>query len=93
MKNITNSLNIIYLCTAEKGPSGGAKTIYNHSELINRLNIPKITSEISHIKKRKISKWNSSIKKLFKIHPRNYFGWSAKDIRLVKTFQNGLKII
>ena len=54
MKNITNSLNIIYLCTAEKGPSGGAKTIYNHSELINRLNIPKVTSEISHIKKRKI---------------------------------------
>ena len=54
MKNITNSLNIIYLCTAEKGPTGGAKTIYNHSELINRLNIPKITSEISHIKKEKL---------------------------------------
>ena len=27
-----NSLNIIYICTAEKGPSGGAKIIYNHSD-------------------------------------------------------------
>ena len=68
MKNITNSLNIIYLCTAEKGPTGAAKTIYNHSELINKLNIPKIISEISHIKKRKISKWNTSVKKIVKIN-------------------------
>ena len=68
MKNITNSSNIIYLCTDEKGPTGGAKTIYNHSELINRLNIPKITPEISHIKKRKISKWNTSVKKIVKIN-------------------------
>ena len=68
MKNIINSLNIIYLCTAEKGPTGGAKTIYNHSELINRLNIPKITPEISLIKKRKISKWNTSVKKIVKIN-------------------------
>ena len=53
MKKITNSLNIIYLCTAEKGPSGGAKTVYNHSELINKLNIPKVSSEVLHIKKKK----------------------------------------
>ena len=28
MKNISNPLNLIYVCTAEKGPSGGAKIIY-----------------------------------------------------------------
>ena len=71
MESTNNSLNVIYLCTAEKGPSGGAKTIYNHSNLINKLNITNVTSEILHVKKRKISKWNSSIKKIFKIRTSN----------------------
>ena len=88
MKNITNSLNIIYLCTAEKGPTGGAKTIYNHSELINRLNIPKITSEISHIKKRKISKWNTSVRKILKITNRDFYGWKTSDITISKNFKS-----
>ena len=88
MESTNNSLNVIYLCTAEKGPSGGAKTIYNHSNLINKLNITNVTSEILHVKKRKISKWNSSIKKIFKIHPRNYFGWSVKDITVNKNFKS-----
>ena len=66
MKNISNPLNLIYFCTAEKGPSGGAKIVYNHSDHINKLNIANLTSEILHIKKKKISKWNTSLKKLFK---------------------------
>ena len=49
-----NSLNIIYICTSDKGPSGGAKTIYNHSDLINKLNIANLTSEILHIKKKNL---------------------------------------
>ena len=53
MKHFSNSLNIIYLCTAEKGPSGGAKVIYNHSDLINELKIKNINSEVLHIKKKK----------------------------------------
>ncbi len=56
MKNISNPLNLIYFCTAEKGPSGGAKIVYNHSDQINKLNITNLTSEIIHIKKKKISK-------------------------------------
>ena len=51
MKNISNPLNLIYFCTAEKGPSGGAKIVYNHSDHINKLNITNLTSEIIHIKK------------------------------------------
>ena len=39
MIKIKQPLNIIYLCTAEKGPSGGAKIIYDHSQQINKLNI------------------------------------------------------
>ena len=53
MKNIGNPLNLIYFCTAEKGPSGGAKIVYNHSEHINKLNITNVTSEIIHIKKKR----------------------------------------
>ena len=97
MESTNNSLNVIYLCTAEKGPSGGAKTIYNHSNLINKLNISNITSEVLHIKKRKISKWNTSVKKIFKINPSDYFGWNIKDITVNKNFKsnwfkNGIKL-
>ena len=43
--------NIIYLCNTEKGPSGGAKIIYHHSEIINKLK--DYTSQLIHIKKKK----------------------------------------
>ena len=88
MKDINNSLNIIYLNTTEKGPSGGGKTIYNHSNLINRLNIDNVTSEILHIKKKKITKWNTSIKKILKIRNNNFFGWSINDIAVSKNFKS-----
>tara|TARA_B100000029_G_scaffold170736_1_gene166987 strand:- start:708 stop:1760 length:1053 start_codon:yes stop_codon:yes gene_type:complete len=83
-----NSLNIIYICTSDKGPSGGAKTIYNHSDLINKINIENLTSEILHIKKKKISKWNSSIKKIFKFSESRYYGWNTKDITISKGFKS-----
>ena len=53
MKDLKRQLNIIYLNIAEKGPSGGGKTIYNHSNLINKLDINNVTSELLHIKKKK----------------------------------------
>tara|TARA_Y100000590_G_scaffold17788_1_gene21263 strand:- start:526 stop:1584 length:1059 start_codon:yes stop_codon:yes gene_type:complete len=84
MKDNNRSLNIIYLNSIGKGPSGGIKTIYYHSEIINKLNIKNITSEILHIKKRKISKWNTSVKKLFNIPSKTYFGWKAEDITVDK---------
>ena len=87
MKHFSNSLNIIYLCTTEKGPSGGAKVIYNHSDLINELKIKNINSEVLHIKKKKTSKWSSSIKKILKIPSRDYSGWGVKDITVAKNFK------
>lgn len=88
MKHSTNPINIIYLCTAEKGPSGGAKNVYNHSDLINNLNLKNVSSEILHIKKKKISKWNKSIEKIFKIPNNNYRGWHFKDITVSKKFKS-----
>ena len=81
-------LNIVYLCTAEKGPSGGAKNIYNHSEKINKLKIKNISSEILHIKKKRVSKLNTSIKKVFKISKDNYSGWRFDDIKPIDDFKS-----
>ena len=88
MKQINHSLNIIYLNITEKGPSGGGKTIYYHSNLINKLNLDNVSSEILHIKKKKFSKWNTSVKKIFKIAHNEYFGWSSRDITVSKNFRS-----
>ena len=41
--------NIVYITHAEKGPSGGAKIIYHHSEIINQLK--DYSSDVVHLKK------------------------------------------
>ena len=46
-------MNIIYLNTTEKEPSGGAKIIYNHSDIINKLAFKGVKSEVLHLKKKK----------------------------------------
>ena len=88
MKHTNHSLNIIYLNTSEKAPSGGGKTIYNHSNLINKLNIRNVKSEVLHIKKHKFSKWNTSIRKILKIGFNDYYGWSSKDITVNKNYKS-----
>ena len=87
MKNIINPLNLIYFCTAEKGPSGGAKIVYNHSGHINKLNIRNLTSEIIHIKKKQTSKWNTSFKKLL-----NYNGVKCNGFPLLGNFSGNILI-
>ena len=59
-------MNIIYLITTEKEPSGGAKIIYKHSDIINKLQIKEIKSEVLHLKKKKLV----NLKRLLK----NYLG-------------------
>ena len=44
-------VNIIYLLPEMKGASGGAKVIYNHSHILNKLD-NKISSQIIHLKKK-----------------------------------------
>ena len=47
--------NIVYLSHTEKKPTGGAKIIYQHSEIINKLK--NYSSEVLHIKKKKSQKF------------------------------------
>jgi len=49
--------NIIFLTHAEKGSSGGGKYIYRYSQIIN--NFKTFSSEVIHIKKKKISKFKN----------------------------------
>ncbi len=88
MSHVNQISNIIYINSAEKGASGGRKTIYYHSNLINKLNLENVTSEIIYIKKRKLSKWRTSFKKIFNISSNDYYGWSTKDITLIKNFKS-----
>ncbi len=89
-------MNIIYLNTTEKKPSGGANTIYKHSSIINNLKIENLTSEILHLSKSKLSKIKTSLKKKLNIHSSEY-GWKFDEIKIVKNHKvkwinNSIKI-
>ena len=77
--------NIIFLTHAEKNPSGGAKVIYRFSEIINDIN--GFSSEVIHIKKKKISKLRDSLKKRFNYSIKNITGWQFNEITPVKNFK------
>jgi len=78
--------NIIYVLPAHKGPSGGSKVIYQHSELINKFEINNISSQILHLKKKKLSKFSLSFKKrVFTKSPEKY-GWYANEMKAVNSF-------
>ncbi len=85
IKIVKNLKNIIYLCNTERGPSGGAKIIYNHSEIIN--NFKNFTSQVVHIRKKKTSKWTRSIKKRLNINSSSETGWQANEIEALKNFK------
>ena len=80
-----NKKNIIYLCNTEKGASGGAKIIYHHSKIINKLK--DYTSQLIHIKKKKTAKWKTSFNKKFKINKFAETGWQLDEVEAVKKFK------
>ena len=80
-------MNIIYFNTTEKEPSGGAKIIYRHSDIINNLGINEVKSEVLHIKKSKISKFKTSIKKILKIR-QTEAGWKLSDVCVAKNYKS-----
>tara|TARA_B100000700_G_C15007995_1_gene839539 strand:- start:582 stop:1637 length:1056 start_codon:yes stop_codon:yes gene_type:complete len=86
MKRDRKKINVIYICTAEKGPSGGAKIIYKHSEIINNLK-KNFTSQVIHIKKNKSSKWKGSLSKILKLNNSKFYGWDFRDIGVSKNFK------
>ena len=80
--------NIIYLLPAQKFPSGGARVIYKHSNLINNFNIKNLSSSIIHYKKRRSSKYLESIKKKLSFKNNNEsFGYNFKDFTIIKNFK------
>ena len=79
-------MNIIYLNTTEKEPSGGAKIIYNHSDIINKLAFKGVKSEVLHLKKKRISKIKISIKKMLNIRPAT--GWKYTDMCIAKNYKS-----
>ena len=86
MKNKT--LNIIYVSSSEKGPSGGVKILYDHSHHINKIKLPDVTSEVLHIKKKKLSKWKISVEKRLNLFKPKFTGWNAKEITIDKKFKS-----
>ena len=76
--------NIVYITHAEKGPSGGAKIIYHHSEIINQLK--DYSSDVVHLKKNKLSKIKISIKKKLNINDNYESGWQLNEVKAVKKF-------
>lgn len=76
---------IIFLTHAENNPSGGAKVIYRFSEIINK--IKNYSSEVVHIKKKRLSKFKNSINKKLNIKKNISSGWQLKEITSVKNFR------
>ena len=79
--------NIIYVLPAHKGPSGGSKVIYQHSELINKFDLNKISSQILHLKKKKLSKFTLSLQKRFFKKSSKKYGWFANEMKPVNSFK------
>lgn len=87
--------NIIFLTHAENNPSGGGKVIYRHSQIIDKFK--NFSSEVVHIKKKKLSKFKNSINKKFSFQKKTYSGWKFDEITYVKNFrynwfENAIKI-
>src|SRR6056300_875531 len=79
-----SKINIIYLIPELKIPTGGAKVIYNHSYILNKLN-NKISSQIIHLKKKLSYKLESSILKRIKVLKKNS-GWDITKMKVSKNF-------
>tara|TARA_X000001036_G_C20655944_1_gene796940 strand:+ start:1045 stop:2067 length:1023 start_codon:yes stop_codon:yes gene_type:complete len=77
--------NIIFICTANKKPYGGNKIIYQYSNLIHSLK--GYNSSIIHIKKNKLSKIITSVKKKFGLNKKRYTGWNFEDIMIENNFR------
>jgi len=94
-----SKINIIYLLPEMKGASGGAKVIYNHSLILNRLN-KRTESFIVHLKKKLTYKFELSLAKKIKFLNKNIGGWDAKKMKVSNNFlpdnnwyNNRIKII
>ena len=83
-------INIIYLLPEMKGASGGAKVIYKHSSILNKLD-KNVSSSVNHLKKKISYKMKTSLSKKFKFLEQKNSGWEAKKMKVSKNFSPSLK--
>ena len=81
-----SEINIIYLLPEMKGASGGAKVIYNHSSIMNKLD-KNISSKIIHLKKKFSYKFELSLSKRIKFFDKKYSGWDGKKMKISKRYR------
>lgn len=82
-----DKINLIYLLPELKGASGGAKVIYNHSIILNKILKKKITSKIIHLKKKISYKLKTSITKRIKFLENELSGWDVNQMRVSDNFR------
>ena len=78
-------IKVTYLLPELKGASGGAKVIYNHSLLLNKIN-NEISSQVVHLKKKTSYKLQLSLAKRAKFFDNNLVGWNPKKMKVSKDF-------
>lgn len=76
--------NIIFIVSGEKKPAGGNKIVYQFSSYIN--SIKNLSSSVIHLKKKKSSKYLSSINKILfkKKNKKPEVGWKFQNIAIEK---------
>jgi hypothetical protein len=80
-----SKIKVIYLLPELKGASGGAKVIYNHSLILNKIN-NEINSRVVHLKKKIIYKLQLSLAKRAKFFDKNLVGWNPKKMKVSRDF-------
>jgi glycosyltransferase involved in cell wall biosynthesis len=86
-----SKINIIYLLPEMKGAAGGAKVIYNHSLILNRLS-KKVESTILHIKKKIAYKIELSLaKKIKKLNLKLDSGWDGTKMKVSNNYSPSKK--
>ena len=78
-------INIIYFLPEMKGASGGAKVIYKHSNIINNLD-QNFSSQILHLKRNIIYKFEASLAKRLSFLNNKYSGLDAKKMKISKSY-------
>ena len=78
-------INVIYFLPVMKGASGGAKVIYKHSNIINNLN-KDFSSQIVHLKRNIIYKFEASLAKRLSFLNNKYSGLDAKKMKISKNY-------
>ena len=69
-----------------KGASGGAKVIYDHSLILNKVN-KDVSSKIIYLKKNFLYKLQLSLSKRIKFFKKNYSGWDGSKMKISKKFK------